>query len=86
MEGGKEEYMGTAKTGAACASLVMREESTAMGATWSLHDTKCYAEFGDHIVSSSKYKTCLFKAGKMCVIISEFIFQQIQLYRLLTNL
>ena len=77
VQGGKRDYIDMTNTDAACASLVMKKKPSAMGATWAANDSRCYAEFGDYIVSSSKYKTCLFRAGKMCSMNLGLIFQQI---------
>ena len=76
VQGGKEETVGVASTDRACVSLVMSKQPTAKGATWAPDGGQCYAEFGDHIVRSSKYKTCLFKAGKMFSMILRLISQQ----------
>ena len=64
VEGGKEEYLNTTDTESDCEALVIKHRPTATGATWHYLSKHCRPEFGDHIVSSSRYRTCLFKFGK----------------------
>ena len=65
MEGGGQEYLNKTNTEMDCAALVIAQRSAATGATWSYGSKGCWAEFGDHIASSSSFRTCLFKSGKV---------------------
>ena len=61
--GGTEKEIGSTSTEGECASLVLRKEPSANGATWEVATSgSCYAEFratGNN--GNSDWRTCLFK-------------------------
>ena len=65
--GGTEAGVGDAPTAADCAAMVMREQPTANGATYSnTGGTECYAEFGmTGPNDSTSWQTCMFSGGSV---------------------
>ena len=63
MQGGIEEVIGNTNSEEKCADLVVEGRPSATGATWHEGSKRCWAEFGDHIVPSTIYRTCLFHTG-----------------------
>ena len=90
-QGGTKAYIDTTNTDVACGSIVMNKKPYARAASWSPLTQRCYAIFGDHIVTSvmstflnwitwqPNDKTCLFRAGRMSAMNLGLIFQQILL-------
>ena len=60
IKGGAEKLIGNANNEYECANLVKTKKPFAKGAKYDF-ETKCYAEFGDLITNSSKFRTCIFK-------------------------
>ena len=61
MQGDREEFIGESNSEEHCADLVLLRRPSATGATFYGAWRYCYAEFGNHIVGSSTYRTCLFQ-------------------------
>ena len=64
VSGGREELLSRIlNTENECASLVMAQRLAATGATWDPRAKSCYAEFGDNIPKSDRFRACLFTSG-----------------------
>ena len=61
VQDGTEILIGKTNSEQQCAELALKEIPTATGVTWYGVRRHCYAEFGNNIVISSMYRTCLFR-------------------------